>query len=126
MAWGGMQAHSPISCAKGRAMLETLRRAEKLRPIEKLPQPDDDGLAKLTPAQRRAYDRLRTWRKQVATERHIEASLVLPRVVLEQLAVLRPVPRDREDLLEVGLLEPWRVARYGEGILAALAPGSAR
>ncbi len=110
----------------GRTMLETLRRAEKLRPIEKLPQPDDDGLAKLTPAQRRAYDRLRTWRKQVATERHIEASLVLPRVVLEQLAVLRPVPRDREDLLEVGLLEPWRVARYGDGILAALAPGSAR
>lgn len=104
----------------GRAVLDTLRRAERLRPIEALPAADEGVLGKLTPGQRKAYERLRTWRKQVAAHRHVEASLILPRVVLEQLAVLRPAPRERDDLLECGLLEAWRVARYGEGIVAAL------
>lgn len=105
----------------GGAVMSALRRAERLRPINDLPRGDGDGALRLSPAQRRAYDRLRAWRKSAAASRRIEASLVLPRGVLEALATLRPRPRDADGLLASGLLEPWRVVHYGDGILAALA-----
>lgn len=105
----------------GGAVLSALRRAERLRSIDKLPRGDSDSALRLSPTQRRAHDRLRAWRKSAAASRRVDASLVLPRGVLEALATLRPKPRDADDLLASGLLEPWRVVHYGEGILAALA-----
>lgn len=105
----------------GGAVLSVLRRAERLRPIEVLPRGDGDGLPRLSPTQRRVHDRLRAWRKSAAAARRVDASLVLPRGVLAALSTLRPRPRDADDLLATGLLEPWRVAHYGAGILAALA-----
>ncbi|MEZ5966297.1 MAG: HRDC domain-containing protein [Planctomycetota bacterium] len=104
----------------GGAVLSALRRAERLRPIEDLPRCENDGALRLSPAQRRVHERLRTWRKSAAAARRVDASLVLPRGVLEALATARPRPRDTDGLLACGLLEPWRVAHYGAGILAAL------
>jgi len=102
-------------------VLGALRRAARLRPIAALPRQEGEGAVALTPAQRRVYDRLRSWRKLTAASRKVDASLIVPRQLLLDLAAVRPVPRTREALLETGLLEPWRVEHYGDGILAALA-----
>jgi ribonuclease D len=104
----------------GRSLLEALRRAARLRPIATLPRGDHDGGPLLTSAQRKVLDRLRNWRKATAAARKVDASLVLSRPLLMALATLRPLPRDRDGLLAAGVLEPWRVEHYGEGIVRAL------
>ncbi len=104
----------------GRSLLEALRRAARLRPIAVLPRADAEADSGLSPTQRKTYERLRGWRKGAAAARKVDASLVLARPVLLSLAAVRPTPRDRDALLATGLLEPWRVEHYGDGILAAL------
>lgn len=108
----------------GAEILNALRRAARLRPIPMGPARDADSPG-LTVAQRGAYDRLRAWRKQTAAARGVDASLILPRPVMQQLAELRSPPRDLEALTTTGLIETWRGSRYGAGILAALRGGAA-
>ncbi len=103
----------------GAELLRAIRRAARLRPIPTQPVRDPDSPA-LSQAQRSAYDRLRAWRKQAALARRVDASLILPRPVMQQLAELRSPPRDLDALTASGLIETWRCARYGVGILAAL------
>jgi ribonuclease D len=107
----------------GAELLRALRRAARLRPIPPSPSRDGDSPG-LTIAQRGAYDRLRAWRKQTALARGVDASLILPRPVMQQLVELRSPPRDLESLTASGVLETWRCARYGAGIFAALRGGS--
>ena len=66
------------------------------------------------------YEALREWRRDVAAERNVEASLVLGRTVMEGLARLSKLPGDVDELAGTGLLERWRVGEYGEGIVEAL------
>lgn len=104
----------------GARILETLRRAARMRPLQELPRARADAAAALPPAARGAYERLRAWRKRVAVKRPTDPALVLPRPLMVELARLSPPPRSVEELAESGLLETWRVAWFGEDIVRAL------
>lgn len=74
----------------------------------------------LSPRAERALLALRRWRKAEAEARGTDAALVLPKRVMQGLVTRSPLPRDVRDLEDSGLLEPWRLARYGAEIVAAL------
>ena len=74
----------------------------------------------LGPKAQRVLKALRRWRKDVADRRRTDLSLVLPKATMLALCQLDPAPRSVEQLEDTGLLETWRVARYGSEILQAL------
>ena len=106
---------------RGADVLAALARARKRSPLpsETLhPTRKDQDL--LTAEQSAVLDALRNWRKDAARERGVDASLILPRTTLFALCRLRHRPLDPASLRGCGVLEPWRVDYYGEGILRAL------
>lgn len=104
----------------GARILETLRRAARMRPLRELPRIRTDPAGELSATARGAYERLRAWRKRIAARRPTDPALVLPRPLMVGLARLSPPPRSVEDLAESGLLETWRLAWFGEDIVRAL------
>jgi ribonuclease D len=108
----------------GEMVISTLAQAAKLDPVDDLPRlPPKDGTGGLDMNQVELFDRLKTWRRDRATEEEFDASLILNRHVLVRL--VRDQPGSIEDLLAVeGLLE-WQVERYGESLLSLLARFSA-
>ena len=101
-------------------ILAALQEADAGPPVDRISRSQcENGQGGLSAEQTRVFEALRAWRKQVASERRVDASLILARPTMLGLARLRPRPRILEDLLASGLLEPWRVERYGAGILAA-------
>ncbi|NLH00094.1 MAG: ribonuclease D [Chloroflexi bacterium] len=78
------------------------------RPVSK--RPSDDVLWRL--------DSLRTWRKQTARSLGVESDVVLPRDVLETIAVRNP--RSLDELAEIMVDLPFRLRRFGREILEAL------
>ena len=106
---------------RGALVLATIRRAQKLSPVDRVTLRRHKNEAnRLTDEQRQTYEALRAWRKKVASQRNTDASLVLLRTTMVELSRLRSRPQDRAALNASGLLEPWRVRFYGEGILRAL------
>ncbi|MCA8954805.1 MAG: HRDC domain-containing protein [Planctomycetes bacterium] len=105
----------------GDALLEAVRRGIDSGPlaVDRIsPTRRDTDL--LSEEQSWAYDALRTWRKGVAAERGVDASLVLPRAVMLELAKLEHPVADVEQLRRLGILEPWRVDYYGAALVEAL------
>lgn len=64
------------------------------------------------------YEALRTWRKERAASRGVEADVIIPRDTLWALA--RRVPTRLEDLDDIPGLGPWRRAEYGTELIAVL------
>ena len=103
----------------GERVLETLRRARELGPLERLPRPPRrDGAARLSEAQVELHDDLKQWRKGRAQRDGIDASLILNRHVLLRLAVAQP--RTPAELAAVEGMLPWQVETLGEEILATI------
>jgi ribonuclease D len=104
----------------GNEVLGAIARGAKLSPLtdEKIHRTRKDFDC-LGDEQRAVYEALRNWRKRAAVKRTADASLVLPRSAMLELARLRARPRDVDGLRNCGILEPWRVDYYGEGILSA-------
>ena len=105
----------------GEEVMEAIARGRRLAPlpdgkIHRTKKPVDQ----LSEEQRETYESLRMWRKRAAVRRKADASLLLPRTSMLSLCGIRPRPRDLEELRRCGVLEPWRIDYYGEGILAAL------
>ncbi len=80
------------------------------RPVHR--RPDDAYLNRL--------DALRNWRKQLGQSLGVESDVVLPRDVMERLALSNP--DGPEDLVNVMADVPWRQRTYGEQILNAIHP----
>lgn len=109
----------------GGEVLQAVQRGMRLSPL-----PDDKvqrskkDVDELGEEQRQTFEDLRTWRKKAATSRGADASLVLPKASMFALSRLRSAPKNLEELQNTGVLEPWRLEYYGEGILAALQAAS--
>lgn len=103
----------------GESILEAVARADKLGGLKRLPRKKTE-LSGLSDAERDLYEDLRAWRKRKARARPTDSSLVLSRGRLAELARLKRKPKTVEQLAETGLLEPWRVALYGEELVAVL------
>lgn len=65
------------------------------------------------------YIALHGWRKDCATERGLDSSLILPKGTLWELA--REMPKTLEDLTDIEGFGEWRIKEYGESILKVIA-----
>ncbi|MEE2888355.1 MAG: HRDC domain-containing protein [Planctomycetota bacterium] len=113
---------TPKLCERyGDIVLEAIARGRRLAPlpdgrINRTKKP----VEQLSEEQRGTYENLRGWRKRTAVGRGADASLILPRTMMLALSQIRNRPTDIDELRNCGILEPWRVDYYGEGILTAL------
>jgi len=71
----------------------------------------------LDPAVKARFEKLRRWRNEAAQERGVEMWVVARNELL--LEVAQRAPGSREELAD--LLEPFRLAEYGDAILGAIA-----
>lgn len=112
----------------GEDVLKALRRGAKLGPLPegKIHRTRNEQDA-LSDDQRDVHEQLRNWRKNAAAARGVDASLVMPKGMMLAMSRLRKRPQDVDALRRCGVMEPWRVAHYGEGLVEALhAPSTKR
>lgn len=103
----------------GDAILAALDRAEEAGPLQRTPQlPSRDGTGELDEAEVELHDRLKAWRKERAQAEGMDASLILNRKALLELAHRRP--RAADELARMDSLVPWQVERFAEEILAVV------
>jgi ribonuclease D len=97
----------------GKRILQAIDRGMEV-PVPALPPPplrhSDEEIER--------YEALRTWRKEVATEREVDVDVILGNAVLWTLAEQNP--RTIEELLGIDGLGPWKRQAYGEAILDVL------
>lgn len=104
----------------GADLADIIRRAVDRGPLKRLPAGRPQPEESLRGAQRPVFDAIRQFRKLEAERRQTDAALVLPKLTMVELARVRPVPESVEALVGTGLLEPWRIAHYGDGLAAAI------
>jgi len=96
----------------GRAILQAVQRGMKAAPMHypRPPKPDERYLARV--------EALRKWRKEAAEKMDVESDVVLPRTVMQRLALDNP--RSLEALRLSMAETPWRLERFGKQILEVL------
>ncbi|MCW5876207.1 MAG: HRDC domain-containing protein [Anaerolineales bacterium] len=107
MTPGQIRRHGP-------GLLAAVRRGERAEPLRRPRRaPYDEAYVE-------RLDKLRAWRKEAAKEMDVESDVVLPKDLMQAVAKANPTTPEAV----AGLLAevPWRLARYGEQILAALKP----
>ncbi len=102
----------------GRRILQAVERGRHAP----LPQPPPRTITNPLVAER--YSALRAWRKTRAEARGVESDVILSKDALWSLAQRGPGHLD--DLREIDGLGPWRIATYGQEILAVLKPFARR
>ncbi|MBC6937563.1 MAG: ribonuclease D [Chloroflexi bacterium] len=102
----------------GRRILQAIERGKRAP----LPQPPPRPATNPVVAER--YSALRAWRKTRAEARGVESDVILSKDALWLLAQRGPGHLD--DLREIDGLGPWRIATYGQEILAVLKPFARR
>lgn len=103
----------------GDAILAALARAEQAGPLKWMPQlPSRDGTGELDEAGVELHDRLKAWRKDRAQAEGMDASLILNRKALLDLARRRP--QDAREVAGVDSVAPWQAERFGDEILTVL------
>jgi ribonuclease D len=104
----------------GAALLAAVRRGRDLGPLERIPRlPSKDGTDRLDERGHELHDRLKTLRKSLSDREGYDASLVLNRMTLIDLA--DRAPTRVEDLAGItGLLE-WQRRAFGSAIVDAIA-----
>ena len=103
--------------AHGDQVLEVVRRlGEQARrgELEALPERNKDK----DPKRKKREEALLAWRKQVAAERKVTPSVVLPNLLVEDLA--RTWPKSRAELEAVPYFGQRRLERYCDAVLARL------
>ena len=104
----------------GDRVLDALGDARDKGPLEGLPtQPKRDGTDALNEVEVELYERLKRWRKGVASEAEIESSYLLNRHVMLRIAKSRP--SDAETLAAVEGIQEWQLNSYTEALLAVVA-----
>lgn len=88
--------------------------------------PDDDLPARergerkpSNPSAKRRVEALRTWRTEQAEQSRLDPAIVLPQRLIERIAAAGPQTLD--DLVAIDGVRRWRVAAWGEAMLAACA-----
>lgn len=109
---------SPYQSSRyGREVLAAIERGVASAPPQAPPRPHNNG-NRPDPDTLTRYDRLRAWRTERATQRGVESDVVLTNDVL--MSIARRDPHSPEELNELGVMGPWKLAEYGEDLLAAL------
>lgn len=108
---------SPRQARKfGDRVLEAIARGREAKALTKLPKlPPKDGTGGLSEEEVELHERLKGWRKAQAGEMGFDASLLLNRHVLLQIARTRPSGRDQLEALD-GIWE-WQLERYADPLL---------
>lgn len=103
----------------GERLLQTLERAAKERPIERLPQPlrKGDG-PELDELGTELYERIKRVRRDVSDRLGIEASYLMTRAMMTRIAVERP--RSPEAVGQLAGIEGWQVEMFGERVAEAV------
>jgi ribonuclease D len=96
----------------GQGLLSAVRRGMRAAPLSRPTheRPNDAYLLRL--------DQLRTWRKLTARNMEVESDVILPRDLLEAIALSNP--HTLEQLAEIMRDIPWRFERFGEDILRTI------
>jgi ribonuclease D len=97
----------------GKQVLKAVERSNK----DRLPEPPVRQPA-AEPDIVECYTLLREWRKQRAQERGVESDVIVSREALWTLAHRHPTTL--EAMADIQGLGPWRLATYGEDLLAVL------
>lgn len=105
---------APLVRRNARAILDAVRDAGDAEPPTPPPRPKRKPK---TPADER-FERLKKWRQQRASERGVEADVILGK--RELLALADAGPTTREQLAATGALDAWQLGRYGDELLAEL------
>ncbi len=98
----------------GNQLLQAVRRGQQAEPIfpSRSPRPSDAYLQRL--------EQLRIWRKETGAKLHVPSDVVLPKDLMEMLALKNP--RNWEAFANLMEDVPYRREKFGEQILAALPP----
>jgi ribonuclease D len=96
--------------AKG--LLEALQKSQTDKPSfrPKHPRMSDEHAARL--------DALKNWRKNRAKKMGVESDVVMPRVLVEEIA--KENPANHQDLAQLLVTSPWRLENFGQEIQAVL------
>jgi ribonuclease D len=96
----------------GDALLQAIQRGMRRQPVQRPAStyPDRQYM--------RRMDILRRWRKEVAESLGVESDIVLPRDLLEEIALKNP--KVGQELEQIMISTPWRFARYGSQLLELL------
>ncbi len=107
LARSGMTSHQIKRF--GKLFLRAIQRGQQANLVKptRHPRPSDAYLLRL--------DKLRNWRKERAKNLNVESDIVLPRVLMEEIA--KANPRNTDELANVMAKSPWRLAQYGSEIL---------
>jgi ribonuclease D len=103
----------------GAALLAAVRRGRDLGPLERAPRlPSKDGTDRLDERGHELHDRLKTLRKSLSDREGYDASLVLNRLTLIDLAARAPTRL--EDLSGIAGLLDWQRRAFGTAIVDAI------
>ena len=94
----------------GEEILEALERGRSAAPIQKParpPRPPEEFLLRL--------ERLKQWRKEAGKKMEVESDIILPRDILEEIALRNP--QDFSSLKQIMAEVPWRLEHFGDQIL---------
>lgn len=94
-------------------ILDAIRRGRASRPIQpppSQPRPKEDYLNRI--------EMLRLWRKQAGAEMGVPSDVILPRDLMEQIALVNP--KSKEQLEDLMKNLPWRMEHFGNDILAVI------
>ena len=96
----------------GKALLEAVQRGLRSDPIKppRHHRPSERYLAR--------FEALRSWRKMVAHEMGVSSDVVLPRDLLNEIAIQNP--KRETELADVMEHVPWRMENFGDEILGVL------
>lgn len=102
----------------GKALLQAVQRGLQAGPIHPPHniRPEKHFLERV--------EQLKQWRKQKGLELEVESDIILPRDLLNQVAMKNP--QDMQSLWECLSEVPWRRERYGEEILGVLKKAAGR
>lgn len=97
----------------GRAILKAVQRGLQAEPPRRpnRTRPDERFLHRL--------EALRNWRKRMAQKLGVESDVVMPRILLDKIACKNP--QNWNELKDILKSVPWRLERFGEGLLDVLA-----
>ena len=96
----------------GKAFLSAVERGLNADPVKptSFRRPSDAYLLRL--------DKLRNWRKERAKGMGVESDIVLPRILMEEIA--KTNPQDSNELATLMQKSPWRLSQYGNEILSKM------
>ena len=109
----------------GRDLVDVIAAAKEKGPLKRLPSTRRHREEQLRGEQRELYEAIRAFRKNVAERRQTDASLVMSKQLMMELAKCRPLPTTFDKLADSKLLEPWRLGR-GWRLAATAADGRGR